>query len=162
MSTTTTTTEKRFTEQFDGSHDYPDDMDSGEITQSPEHFVVSNDDTVLYCRETLDQWGICEFEDYSPNEGWTVGYVEFDDETHTVYVFETGSSWAAAEQLLLKADKLEAVADVLNRTSADIANSVETYRTYPGKINTDDGGTILIAPVVNSHKKDIQYDDEKL
>jgi len=154
---TQTTLKERFIDYFDGREGYPSDMNPDEVNTPPEDTVVSDDDTVMYLRPGVEQWGIMEFPDYSPNEGWSMGYAEWDNETHSVYVFQTGSSWSTAKQLVIQADKLEAVADFLDRTPAEVADDVECHRTYPAKIDTDDSGTVVIAPVGNA--TEVELDD---
>ena len=153
---TQTTLKERFIDHFDGHKGYPSDMDSDDVSTPPEDSAVSDDDTVMYCRPGVEQWGIMEFAEYSPNDGWSMGYAEMDDDMTAVYVFETGSSWAIAEELVIQADKLEAVADLLDRTPADVADDVQVHKTYPAKLDTDDGGCIIIAPVANP---DVELDD---
>lgn len=152
---TQTTLKEQFIEQFDGREGHPEG--DFEIDTDPDNCAVSDDDTIMYCRSTVEQWGIMDFAEYSPNNGWSMGYAEYDDETHTVYVFETGSSWAIAKQLVIKAEKLESVADLLDRTPSDVADDVQIHKTYPAKINIKDNETILIAPVVNA--ANVQLDD---
>lgn len=143
---TQTTLKEQFINQFDGYEGYP--KGDYEIDAHPEDCATSDDDTIMYCRDAVNQWGIMEFADYHDHEGWSMAYSEMDDSMEAVYVFDTGSSWAAFEQVVIKADKLEAVASLLDRTPSDIANSLTVQNTYPVKIDTDPG-CILIAPLAN-------------
>jgi len=154
---TQTTLKEPFLEYFDGREGYPSDMDSNEVSTPPEDTVVSDDDTIMYLSPGVEQWGIMDFSEYAPNDGWRMGYAEYDNSTHAVYVFQTGSSWAAAKELVIQADKLEAVADFLDRTPADVADDIDCHRTYPAKVDTEDSGTVIIAPVANA--SEIEYDD---
>jgi len=146
MNTQTDPLKAQFIDYFNAHEGYPEG--DFEIDADKQDCAVTDDDTIMFCRESVSSWGIMDF---------TMGYTEYDDERHSVYVFRTGSSWAAAKQLVINADKVEAVADLLDKTPAEVADSVQTYRTYPAKINTDCGGTILIAPVANA--SGIEYDD---
>jgi len=151
MSQTKDNLKRRFIDTLDAHEGYPDDTN---VQASPSDYATTTDETVMYCKPHVNTWGIMDFADYSTNEGWSVNYAQIDDSTVSVYVFETGSSWAGARQIVIDADKLEAVADLLDRTPADVADSVQCHRTYPVAVDTADGGTIVIAPVANADLKD--------
>ena len=154
MSEMQLTSKERFTDVFDARVGYPEgDYD---IDADREKYLTSSDETVMWTAPDVESWGACHYPEFHDHQGWSMGYAEIDESTQAVYVFQTGSIWAVAKQLVIDADKLEAVADVLETTPADVANRIQCYRTYPALIETNDHATILIAPIANA---DVETDD---
>jgi hypothetical protein len=138
MQQTAQSESEQFREQFNGNTDHdltiPDSHDAEDCIQSA-------DQTMMWVPDDCPWVGTMTISDYQKSDGWVETYTT---EATAVYVFDDGENGL---QVMVNADKLDAVANFLGETPAEIANRVAVYRQYPILIPTDHG-RILIAPMV--------------
>jgi hypothetical protein len=117
--------------------------------------LVSRDDVVMYVSNTPPRVGGMVFDEYSENDGWSMGYWNDDGTMKSVYTFNMTSD--ERHTVSIQANKLDTVASLLGETPAEVADRVRTVNVYPVVIPTENG-RILISPILDAGNN-IEYDD---
>jgi len=156
MSTTQTTIEERFIERFDPHG--PEWFDNHYFEHDTEGILVSDDETISFVPDEHERFGVCVFDQYSDSSyvSWTVGYTEVDDTTTMVYVFNGPESGSG---VVIDADKIDVVSQLLSITPAEVADMARTYRYYPILVPCD-GGNIVIAPITGVSESEVSESDD--
>lgn len=143
MQTTTTITE-RFEDVF-GTTDTEGYVERHGFDNPETVLGVSADETTVLLDPERRTFGAVHLPEYNEENSWTMGYAEWNDSTHAVYLFNR-EEWN--EPIIIDADLIEDVAEVLDTTPAEVADRAQTYRYYPIAIPSD-YGTFAIAPVAS-------------
>jgi len=142
---TQTTQKEQFIESFDAQ---PFGNESNQFDGPDEAAYASNDETVMWIGDQYQSWGSLSFSQYHENEGWSLATAEWDGGDESVYVFE--SRWSTKPiQVVISATKIEQVADCLEQSPSEVADSVRVHNEYPVVIPTENG-RVAIAPILNA------------
>jgi hypothetical protein len=130
------------------------------FASSTDDVQVSEDGTIMWADESIDEFGVMSFDGYVAPDTWFDGWVKIDDEYTPVYVFTHGNDKDGRS--IIKAEKVETIAGLDGASVEELCDRATVNGSaYESPVRFDlfADGYVVIAPYVISHTQYV-YDEK--